>query len=85
MNDKQIIDLLGGPTTVARLLGIKTPSVHGWVVGGKGIPEGRLIALAATIEKKSNGAFSRKKRWPTRYAQIWPDLADQQTALQGVA
>ena len=83
MNDKQIIDLLGGPTSVARMLGIKTPSVHGWVVDGKGIPEGRLITLAATIEKKSNGAFSRKERWPKTYSQIWPELADQASANQG--
>ncbi len=75
MKDKDIIALLGGPTAVARILGIKTPSVLGWVTDGKGIHEGRLIALAATIEAKSDGRFSRIARWPDTYARIWPELA----------
>ncbi len=40
-----------------------------------GIPEPRLIALAGQIELKSGGQFSRRERWPDRYAIYWPELA----------
>lgn len=73
MADSEIIQLLGGATCVARLLGIKPPSVQGWLETG--IPEGRLIELAAQIEVKSEGRFTRISRWPDRYAVIWPELA----------
>lgn len=73
ITDSEIIHLLGGPTNVARSLGIKPPSVQGWLETG--IPEGRLIELAAQIEVKSNGRFSRMLQWPERYALIWPELA----------
>ena len=73
ITDSEIIQLLGGPTSVARCLGIKPPSVQGWL--DTGIPEGRLIELAAQIEVKSNGRFTRISRWPDRYTAIWPELA----------
>jgi DNA-binding transcriptional regulator YdaS (Cro superfamily) len=83
MNDIEIIQLLGGVTAVAKLLGIKPPSVHAWQ--SDGIPEGRLIELAGQVEIRSGGRFSRRARWPDRYAEIWPELAtptDTQTASQ---
>ncbi len=94
MNDVEIIKLLGGVTEVARLLGIKPPSVHAWQ--SSGIPEARLIELAAHVETVSGGRFSRRERWPDRFRFIWPELAtapaanDAQTpvtdtASQGVA
>jgi DNA-binding transcriptional regulator YdaS (Cro superfamily) len=70
---RQIIQSLGGYTNVARMLGITTPSVHAWLKCG--IPEGRLIELAARLEVSTNGAFSRKKQWPQTYRVIWPELA----------
>ena len=73
MNATEIIQLLGGVTSVARMLGIKPPSVHAWLVDG--IPEARLIELAGQVELKSGGQFSRRERWPERYALIWPELA----------
>lgn len=78
MNDIEIIQLLGGVTAVAKLLGIKPPSVHAWQADG--IPDGRLIELAGQVEQKSGGRFSRKARWPDRYAAIWPELADAECA-----
>jgi DNA-binding transcriptional regulator YdaS (Cro superfamily) len=92
MNDVEIIRLLGGVTEVARLLGIKPPSVHAWQTSG--IPEPRLIELAAHIEAKSGGKFSRRERWPERFCFIWPELGatpaandahTAQAAEQGVA
>lgn len=73
MTATEIIQLLGGVTAVARLLGIKPPSVHAWMVDG--IPEARLIELAGQLEIKSGRRFTRKGRWPDRYGVIWPELA----------
>lgn len=77
MSATEIIQLLGGVTSVARLLGIKPPSVHAWLVDG--IPEARLIELAGQVELKSEGRFNRRDRWPDRYALIWPELAANDT------
>lgn len=73
MTDSEIIQLLGGVTEVARMLDIKPPSVHGWIK--EGIPEGRLVTLAAQIEIRSAGRFTRRDRWPDKYAFYWPELA----------
>jgi DNA-binding transcriptional regulator YdaS (Cro superfamily) len=80
MSDREIIRTLGGVTAVARMLGIKPPSVHGWIETG--IPDGRLVQLAAQIEIKSDGKFSRRERWPTKYSFYWPEMAPtgQQTS-----
>lgn len=74
MTDAEIIDLLGGVTAVARMLGIRPPSVHAWLKDG--IPETRLRELAGQVELKSAGRFSRRKRWPDRFGFYWPELID---------
>ena len=81
ISSREIIELLGGVTAVARVLKIKPPSVHAWL--DDGIPEGRLIELAATIEAKSDGRFSRVARWPDAYSRIWPELADSMASQEG--
>lgn len=73
MSDREIIALLGGPAAVARMVRVRPPSVQGWLVDG--IPEGRLIELAAEIERRDPVRFSRRRRWPDRCHLIWPDLA----------
>jgi DNA-binding transcriptional regulator YdaS (Cro superfamily) len=73
MSGDEIIELLGGTNAVADLVGVKPPSVSEW--RKTGIPESRLIELAATIERKAPDRFSRRTQWPTRYAAIWPELA----------
>lgn len=73
ISDREIIALLGGPAAVARLLKIQPPSVSGWLKDG--IPEGRLIELAAEVERRDPARFSRRARWPDRCHLIWPDLA----------
>ena len=78
MNDQEIIEILGGVTAVARMLEIKPPSVHGWLTTG--IPEGRLRDLAAQIEIKSGGRFTRKQRWPERYGFYWPELISPESS-----
>ncbi len=68
-----IIEKLGGITAVATKLGIKPPSVSGWIQDGKdGIPDGRLIELGAEIERQTE-----YRRWdlrPNDWHLIWPEL-----------
>ena len=73
MTAPEIIQLLGGVTSVARMLEIKPPSVHAWL--DDGIPDGRLRELAGQIEIRSEGRFSRREQWPDKYAFYWPELA----------
>jgi hypothetical protein len=73
MTDLEIIKLLGGPTAIAKLLGIKPPSVHEWQTTG--IPETRLRELAGHLEIVSEGRFQRRERWPDRFAFYWPEMA----------
>ncbi|MEH6435801.1 transcriptional regulator [Massilia sp. DD77] len=72
MNASEIIDKLGGPTAVAKLLNVKPPSVHAWKSGG--IPDDKLIRLAPTLEKA--GIATRQELRPDDWQQIWPELAD---------
>lgn len=76
MTSSEIIDALGGGAAVARLLGIKQPSVHRWLTNG--IPDDKLIRLAPILEQR--GITTRKKLFPTDYAAIWPELAPKKKA-----
>ena len=78
MTDQEIIRLLGGVTSVARLLCIKPPSVHRWLAAG--IPDSRLRDLAGEIERLSDGRFTRRERWPDKYSFYWPELAGKARA-----
>jgi len=71
MNDAQLIDLLGGVTAVARLLGIAPSSVSGW----KAIPLDRKIRLAVIAEDL--GLTTRKELFPDSYQDIWIELRPQ--------
>jgi DNA-binding transcriptional regulator YdaS (Cro superfamily) len=70
MNHGQIIDLLGGTAAVARRVSVRPASVSEW--RSKGLPDGRLIELAAEIEDKGG-----PRRWdlrPDDWHRIWPEL-----------
>lgn len=68
MTDDQLIKALGGPAAVARLLGIKTPSVSGWTH----IPTDKKIRLAVIAEDQ--GISTRKELFPNTYKDIWIEL-----------
>ena len=72
MNHGKLIDELGGTTVVARLLGIKAPSVHAW--RSSGIPDDKLIRLAPIAEQR--GIASRKALFKSDFHLIWPELAE---------
>lgn len=67
----ELIDKLGGPAVVAKLLGIKPPSVVGWRANG--IPDDKMIRLAPTCERM--GIATRQQLRPDDWQQIWPELA----------
>jgi DNA-binding transcriptional regulator YdaS (Cro superfamily) len=73
MNDSQIIDLLGGPTAIAKRLNISPPAVCVWRKNG--IPADKMVYLAAMIEEQSKGLISRKTMFPAMYAWIWPEIS----------
>ncbi|MDC5241402.1 Cro/CI family transcriptional regulator [Acinetobacter baumannii] len=71
MNGAQLIDVLGGVTAVARLLGIAPSSVSGW----KAIPQDRKIRLAVIAEDL--GLTTRQEIFPDNYQDIWIELRPQ--------
>ena len=72
MTNSQIIDSLGGTTKVAKLCGVTLPAVSQWKLNG--IPQDKLIFLAASLEKATNGEMSRKKLFPNTWQDIWTEL-----------
>jgi DNA-binding transcriptional regulator YdaS (Cro superfamily) len=72
MNATAIIRLLGGPTRIAKMVGVSVPAVSMWQNGE--IPHDKLIFLAATLEKESHGLVTRKSLFPHTYRLIWPEL-----------
>ena len=72
MNPTAIIKLLGGPTRIAKLVGVSVPAVSMWQNGE--IPQDKLVILAATLEKESHGLITRKSLFPHSYKFIWPEL-----------
>lgn len=70
MDTNEIIDLLGGTFAVAKMCQISPPSVSQW--RNNGLPGDKLVLLAAELEKKSNGKWSKKEI--PNWQQIWPEL-----------
>ena len=73
MTPSEMIDRLGGPTAVAKMLNVKPPSVHAWRSGG--IPDDKLIRLAPILERITGGEVSRRTLRPYDWQSIWPELA----------
>lgn len=72
MNSIAIIKLLGGPTRIAKLVGVSVPAVSMWQ--NSDIPMDKLVILAATLEKESHGLITRKSLFPHNHKLIWPEL-----------
>lgn len=71
---KELIEILGGAPAVARMLGIKNPSVYEWKERNR-IPDDKLIRLAPSIERLTNSKITRKDLRPGDWSEIWPELA----------
>lgn len=72
MQATELFSILGGPTKIAQLCGISVPAASMWK--RTGVPQDRLIFLAAEIEKATDGEVTRKSLFPTTYQTIWPEL-----------
>lgn len=72
LTPSQLIDLLGGTKAVAKLAKVSQAAVTHWRT--KGISEGKLLFLAAELEKQSHGLVTRKSLFPKTYKFVWPEL-----------
>jgi len=70
--DSQIIELLGGPTKIAKICKISVPAVSMWK--NSGIPADKMVYLGALLEQESKGLVSRKDLFPDSFHLIWPEL-----------
>jgi len=73
MTNAELIDLLGKPAKVAKLCGVSVQAVCQWR-NKDAIPMGPLTLMAATIEKESQNAVTRKTLFPDNWWIIWPEL-----------
>jgi DNA-binding transcriptional regulator YdaS (Cro superfamily) len=65
---EHVIDRLGGPSVVARMCNVSSPSVTNW--RKRGIPIERCVP----IERATSGAVMRWDLRPTDWWEIWPEL-----------
>lgn len=59
--------------TFARRLGVKPPTVHGWISGDRPIPPKRALQ----IERETNGGVSRADLRPKDFRDLWPEFLAQ--------
>jgi DNA-binding transcriptional regulator YdaS (Cro superfamily) len=72
MDATEIIDCLGGTFAVAKICQISPPAVSQW--RNNGIPQDKMIFLAASLEKASDGKYTRKQMFPSTWQDIWVEL-----------
>lgn len=72
ITESTMIDLLGGTNKVARLCQVASTAVTQWRKNG--IPRGKLLLLAARIEKESHGLVTRQDMFPGTWHLVWPEL-----------
>jgi DNA-binding transcriptional regulator YdaS (Cro superfamily) len=73
---EKAIQIVGGLTALARLVGVAPPTVHEWKTGKRPVPIERCLA----IERATSGAVTRLDLRPDDYLDIWPELAEAQAA-----
>lgn len=72
MTNSEIINVLGGTAKVAKLCGVSPPAVSMW--RNNGIPQDKMIFLAAGLEKATGGQVTRKQLFPDTWQDIWTEL-----------
>ena len=63
-------EAVGGKAALARLVGVKPPTVQQWATGARSVPIERCVA----IERATKGAVTRKELRPDDWQLIWPEL-----------
>ncbi|MEF8755966.1 MAG: helix-turn-helix domain-containing protein [Accumulibacter sp.] len=66
------IEIIGGPSKTAAVLGVSPQAVCFWRDGKRRFP----AELCAAIERATGGAVTRRDLRPDDWARIWPELAD---------
>lgn len=64
------VRIVGGPTLMARRLGVSVPTVSQWASGGRPVPVERCF----DVERATNGAVRRWDLRPDDWHRIWPEL-----------
>jgi len=72
MTNSEIINVLGGTARVAKLCGVSAPAVSMW--RSNGIPQDKMIFIAASLEKATGGEVTRKQLFPNTWQDIWTEL-----------
>ncbi|WP_323120012.1 transcriptional regulator [Burkholderia alba] len=67
---RKACDLVGGKAALARLLGVKPPTVQQWANGARPVAVDRCVA----IERATKGAVSRIELRPDDGHLIWPEI-----------
>ena len=70
----------GGITALARLLGVKPPTVHQWVSGVRPVPPMRCL----DIERVTNGKVTCEQLLPNQPWSVLRNTASHTAAGQGV-
>jgi DNA-binding transcriptional regulator YdaS (Cro superfamily) len=70
MDTTEIIDMLGGTFAVAKRCNVTPGAVSQW--RNNGLPNDKLVLMAAELEKKSDGMFTRQEI--PNWHLIWPEL-----------
>lgn len=63
-------EAVGGISALARILGVKPPTVSQWAKSERPIPVERCFA----IERATNGVVTRRDLRPDDWQEIWPEL-----------
>lgn len=79
LTESAMIDCLGGTAKVAKMCKCDNATVSTWRV--RGIPHGKLLFLAARIEKESHGLVTRKDLFPNNFWLIWPEMLEKHNAF----
>lgn len=70
--------IVGGKAALARLLGVKAPTVQQWASGARPVAIERCVA----IERVTGGLVTRKQLRPDDWHLIWPELAADDDAIK---
>ena len=78
--------IVGGLTTLARMLGVSPPTVHEWKTLKRPVPASRCIAIV----RATNGRVTLQQLRPDDWQDYWPEHAQAlastaQTATENVA
>ena len=64
----------GGQSRLAEMIGVPPQLMYQWARGVRPVPIERCVA----IERATNGAVTRRDLRPDDWADIWPELAEQE-------